>query len=74
MKKAGIIILLVGLTLTLFTGLNFITREKVVDIGELEIMANRNRSIRWSPIIGVSMMAVGAGLYLLGSKRSTTFR
>jgi hypothetical protein len=73
MKKAGIIILLVGLTLTLFTGLNFITREKVVDIGELEISANRSRSIRWSPIIGVSMMAVGVGLYLLGSKRSTSF-
>jgi hypothetical protein len=70
MKKAGILVLLVGLAFTLFTGFNFVTREKVVDIGELEISADKNHSITWSPIIGVVTIAVGAGLYLLGTKRS----
>jgi hypothetical protein len=68
MKKAGIIILILGLLVTMFTGLNFVTREKVVDIGELEIHANKNHSLSWSPVIGVVMMAIGAGFYLLGSK------
>lgn len=69
MKKAGLIVLILGLLVTMFTGLNFVTREKVVDIGELEISANKNHSLSWSPVIGVVMMAIGAGFYLLGSKK-----
>ena len=70
MKKAGILILIVGLAITVFTGLSFVTTEKVVDIGDLEINARRNHSLAWSPMIGVMVMAVGVGIYLLGKKRS----
>jgi hypothetical protein len=68
MKKAGIIILIVGLAFILFTGMTFVTRKKVVDIGKLEISAKRNHSLSWSPIIGVIMVAVGACLYLAARK------
>ena len=37
MKTAGIILLVVGLLMTLYTGFTYVTKEKVVDIGELEI-------------------------------------
>ncbi|MDZ7606474.1 MAG: hypothetical protein U5K79_13005 [Cyclobacteriaceae bacterium] len=68
MKNAGILLLIVGLAFTLFTGFNFITKKKVVDIGELEISANQNHFVSWSPILGIAMMAAGAGLYLYGRK------
>jgi hypothetical protein len=68
MKNAGIIILIIGLALTLFTGFNYITKKKVVDIGELEITANKNHFVSWSPFLGVAMMAAGVGLYLYGKK------
>lgn len=66
MKRTGIIILIVGLLITVFTGFSFMTREKVVDLGELEITQNKNHGITWSPIVGVVVMAVGGGMYLLG--------
>jgi hypothetical protein len=69
MKKAGIIILIIGLVVTIVTGLSFVTREKVVDIGELEIHANKKHSLSWSPVVGVVMMAIGAGVYLVGTKK-----
>lgn len=69
MKKAGIIILIVGLLISVFTGLNFVTREKVADIGKVEIHANKNHPLSWSPVVGVVMMAIGADIYLLGQKR-----
>ena len=37
MKKAGIIIIVIGLVITLITGFNFVTKEKVLDVGELQI-------------------------------------
>jgi hypothetical protein len=69
MKRAGLIILIVGLAITLFTGFNYITREKVVDLGELEITANKRHNVTWSPLIGVAVMAVGAGVYLVGHNK-----
>ena len=69
MKKAGIIILIIGLIVTMVTGLSFVTREKVVDIGKLEITANKKHSLSWSPVAGVVMMVVGAGIYLIGRKK-----
>jgi hypothetical protein len=73
MKKTGIILLIIGIIFTLFTGLKFVTREKVVDIGKLEISADKNHSISWSPIVGVVVIVIGAGLYLTGRKNSTSF-
>lgn len=69
MKKIGVIILAIGLVITMVTGLSFVTREKVIDIGELEISANKKHSLSWSPIIGVVVMAIGAGVYMVGTKK-----
>lgn len=68
MKKISLFIIAIGLLITLFTGFNYITREKVVDIGDLEITANKNHTVAWSPIVGVVLMVVGGGLYLVGPK------
>ncbi|MDT8416093.1 MAG: hypothetical protein RQ735_12055 [Flavobacteriaceae bacterium] len=70
MKRTGIIILAIGLLITIFTGFNFVTKKKVVDIGELQITQNKNHSIGWSPIIGVAVLVAGLGIYLYGSEKS----
>ncbi len=69
MKRTGLIVLVIGLLITLFTGFNYFTREKVVDIGELEISANKKHAVSWSPYIGVVVMVIGAGMYLTASKK-----
>jgi hypothetical protein len=70
MKKAGVIIFVIGLLATLFTGFNYVTREKVVDIGELEISADKNHTLAWQPALGVVVMLVGGVVYLFGSKKT----
>jgi hypothetical protein len=69
MKKVGIIILIIGLVVTIVTGLSFVTKEKVVDIGKLEIRADKKHSVSWSPVVGVLTMAIGAGAYMVGTKK-----
>jgi hypothetical protein len=68
MKNIGILLIAVGLALTLFTGFNYITKKKVVDIGELEITTNKNNFVSWSPLLGIIMMGAGVGIYLYGKK------
>ncbi len=69
MKKAGIIILIIGLALTIFTTVTFFTREKIVDMGEIQISANKRHNLNWSPFIGIAVMVVGGVLMLVPSKR-----
>lgn len=35
-----------------YTGFNFVTKEKVVDIGPVEINKDKNHVVIWSPILG----------------------
>jgi hypothetical protein len=69
MKKTGIIIFFVGLLLTIFTTVSFFTREDIVKIGDLKITANKPHNFRWSPLIGVAVMAVGGVFIWRGIKK-----
>jgi hypothetical protein len=69
MKKAGIAIMIIGLLLTIFTAFNYFTREKVVDLGNVEITANKRHHVAWSPLIGLAVMGVGGVVLLVSSKK-----
>ncbi|MDP1622639.1 MAG: hypothetical protein Q8M08_09920 [Bacteroidales bacterium] len=69
MKKTGIIIILIGLGLTIFTAFTFFTREKVVDLGAIEITRDKPHNLNWSPLVGIAVMAVGGAFLWQGSKR-----
>lgn len=69
MKKIGLIILAIGILITAVTGFSYVTREKVVDLGSVEISANKRHNMNWSPIIGLVVMAVGGVVYFVGEKK-----
>jgi hypothetical protein len=70
MKKAGIVVIVIGLLLTIITGFNFFTKKKVVDIGKLEITQSEPHRVKWSPYAGVGIMIVGGIILLVGSKKT----
>jgi hypothetical protein len=69
MRKAGIVILIIGLVLTIFTAFTVFTREKVVDIGSLKITANKPHHLSWSPLIGIAIMGVGGVVVFMSPKK-----
>jgi hypothetical protein len=70
MKNTGIAILIIGLLLTIFTTFTYFTREKVVDLGKVEITANKRHHVAWSPLIGLAVMGVGGVVFLVASKKA----
>jgi uncharacterized membrane protein YdcZ (DUF606 family) len=71
MKNLGIILIVVGIVLMLITGFNYVTKEKVVDLGRVEINKERNHPVSWSPIVGAILLA--AGVVVLVSERKKAF-
>ena len=72
MKTAGITIFIVGLLMTLYTGFTYVTKEKVVDLGELEITQDSQHTVNWQPYVGVGAMAIGGAVLILGRKKQLT--
>ena len=68
MKNLGIVLLVIGLIMTVFTGFNVITKKKVVDLGPVEINKEEKTPIYWSPITGGLLAAAGL-VILVVSKR-----
>lgn len=69
MKSTGTIIMVIGLVITLITGFKYVTKEKVVDIGPVEITQDKKHGVSWSPLIGVGIMVIGGVVFFLGSKK-----
>lgn len=69
MKTAGIILLVVGLVMTLYTGFTYVTKEKVVDLGNLEITTDDRHSVQWQPYVGIGTMVLGGALLLLSRRK-----
>ena len=72
MKTAGIILLVVGLVMTLYTGFTNVTREKVVDLGDIEITAEDEHSVQWQPYVGIGTMVIGGALLFLERRKKRT--
>ena len=70
MKKAGIIIFLIGLVMTMYTGFTYVTKEKVVDIGDIQITRDNDHTVNWQPYLGVGIMIVGGAVYFLDKKKT----
>jgi hypothetical protein len=68
MKNLGIVLIVLGVAMMLFTGFNIITKKKVVDIGPLEINKEEKTPVNWSPIVGVALLVSGVLVMVLGKR------
>jgi hypothetical protein len=69
MKTAGIVIFLAGLLMTLYTGFTYVTKEKVVDLGNVEITTDNTHSVNWQPYVGIGVMVIGGTLLLVNRRQ-----
>jgi uncharacterized membrane protein YidH (DUF202 family) len=66
----GITIIVIGILMLIYTGFNYVTTEKVVDLGPIKINAEKNHPVQWSPVVGV-VLVIG-GIVVLAINRKST--
>jgi len=69
MKLIGILFMIAGLGLTIFTTFSYFTREKVFEIGSVDVYRNQPHSLSWTPFIGLAVMVAGAFIVMQVRKR-----
>ena len=68
MKSLGIVLAAIGLIMMIYTGFNFVTKEKVVDLGPIEINKTTNHPVQWSPIVGAVLLVGGIAIFAANKK------
>lgn len=68
-KTIGIIMLVVGAVMLVWTGFTYTKKEKVIDIGPLEVSADKQESVNWPPYVGGVILAAGLVLVLVSRKK-----
>lgn len=69
MKAIGIVLAIIGIGMLIFNGFNYTQKEKVVDIGPIEINADKQKSVGWPTYAGVIVLIAGIGLVALDSRK-----
>ncbi|WP_372793688.1 hypothetical protein [Lutibacter sp.] len=68
-KTLGIVVVILGILMIIYTGFNYATTEKVVDFGPMEISVEENHPVQWSPIIGVILLVGGIVIVTMNKKK-----
>ena len=68
MKNIGIVLIVIGAIMMAITGFNFVTKEKVVDLGKVEISKTENHPVQWSPIVGGIFLVAGVAMVVANKK------
>jgi len=70
-KYLGIALVAIGVLMMIYTGFNYVTTEKVVDLGVIEINKQNNHPVQWSPIVGGVLIVGGIVLMAFNKKGSS---
>ena len=68
-KTLGIVIAIIGILMIIYTGFNYVTTEKVIDLGPMEMSVEKDNPVQWSPIVGVALLVGGIVLIVMDKKK-----
>jgi uncharacterized membrane protein len=66
----GIALIVLGVIALAYQGITYTTREKVVDLGPLEVTAQKEKTIPLPPILGGVALAGGIVLVVAAARKS----
>jgi hypothetical protein len=65
----GIVLIVVGIVALMYQGITYTTREKVVDIGPIQVTADKTKTLPLPPIVGAAALVGGIILLVMGNNK-----
>ena len=65
----AIILIALGIVAFAYQGITYTTREKVVDLGPIQVTAEKTKTLPLLPIVGAIALVGGIVLLVVGSKK-----
>jgi uncharacterized membrane protein YqgA involved in biofilm formation len=68
-KNLGIVVIIIGILMMVYTGFHYVTKQKLIEFGPIDINREKNHSVQWSPLIGLMVIIGGVVILKVGSKK-----
>jgi hypothetical protein len=68
MKAIGVLLIIVGVLAVGYQGFTYVTRDKVVDLGPVEVTKEKHKTVYLPPVLGAVALAAGIALLVSGSR------
>lgn len=71
LKVIGIILIVLGIAAFVLPSIPFTREEKILDVGPIEAVAEREDRVAIPPVAGIAVLVIGAGLLIAGVTKRT---
>ena len=68
-RTLGIILIVVGIAMLIWTGFSYTKKEKIVDAGPIQISADKEKSVNWPPYAGGIILIAGVIVFATSKNR-----
>ncbi len=69
MRTFGLIIIIIGLSLSVYTAYTYSFNQEVISIGKVVIIKSEPFYLKWSPLVGLAIMIAGGIIFARSSKK-----
>jgi len=70
MKAIALVLIILGALAIGYQGFSYVTRDKVVDIGPLEVTQEKQKTVFLPPVIGAVVLVTGIALLLTSTRKA----
>jgi len=67
-RNLGIILIIIGAAMLIWSGFSYTKKEKVVDLGPLHVSVDKKHNVTWPPYLGTILLAGGIILMVVSKK------
>jgi len=68
-KTVGLILIIVGIAMLVWTGFSYTKKEKIVDAGPIQISADKEKSVNWPPYVGGIILVAGVFVFVASRRK-----
>jgi uncharacterized membrane protein len=68
-KTIGILLLVLGIAMLVWTGFSYTKKEKIVDAGPIQISADQQKDVNWPPYVGGIVLIAGVVVLITSKKK-----
>ena len=62
----GIILIILGIVALAYQGISYVTHDRIIDMGPIQVSADRTHTIPIAPILGAAAIIAGVVLLVIG--------
>ncbi|WP_419701771.1 hypothetical protein [Mucilaginibacter sp. NFX135] len=67
-KTIGIVLIVVGIIMLIWTGFTYTKKEKIIDAGPVQVSADKQKTVNWPPYLGGILLVGGIVIVAISKK------